>query len=255
MSNLTPEKRPDKTGKVVTRWVLPAASAANRTALPAPSVDPESKSPLLDILGDAARDVDFKDYDPRVLPLLEHAIEAARGNPKARSVLGISLRENFYRIRGDSSVDEPRLHNLAVLAEPILVWGEKLSEIEPFVNGLNRYPKFEHVSDLLLDCDNDQRVQARALVFAAFKLDERFVESIVGISEDYSDEEGAWDIEPDDELMEQYITNQKLARLIMDHPDKVERIVERLGQDPDIDLDRLRIMVNHGQQSLADGVL
>jgi transcription termination factor NusB len=141
------------------------------------------------------------------------------------------------------------------LAEPIFVWGEKLSEIEPFINGLNRYPKFEHVSDLLLDSDDAQREQARALVFAALKLDERFVESVVGVSEDYSDEEGAWDIESDDELMEQYITRQSLVRLIMDHPDKVDRIVEKLGQDPDIDLDRLRLMVNHGQQSLADGVL
>jgi hypothetical protein len=213
------------------------------------------KSKLLDVLGDSARDVDFNDYDPRVLPLLEHAVEAAGGNSKAGSILGIALRENFYRIRGDSSVDEPRLHNLAVLAEPIFVWGGKLSEIEPFINGLNRYPKFEHVSDLLLDSDDAQREQARALVFAALKLDERFVESVVGVSEDYSDEEGAWDIESDDELMEQYITRQKLVRLIMDHPDKVDRIVEKLGQDPDIDLDRLRLMVNHGQQSLADGVL
>lgn len=254
MTNLNPEQRPDKTGKVVTRWVLPAKQANVKVVIPAPSVETEPKTTLHDVLGDAARDVDFNDYDPRAFDLLERAVEAAHGKPKASSVLANSLRENFYRIIGDSAVDLPRIHNLAVLAETVLVRGVKLSEIEPFVHGLNHYPEFEHVSDLLLDIDDSQREQAKALAYAALKLDERFVEHVVGASED-AEEEGGWDVEPEDELMDRHITNQKLVRLIMDQPDKVDRIIDGLEKDPDIDLDRLRLMVNHEQQYLADGVL
>lgn len=274
MGELVAVVREDKNGKKTTRWVKGSAAApstAKKIPAPAPLKKATvSETPRLKAALAGSRSNDFDKISPRAKPLLEQAL-AAEESMNKRSMLPSTIAH----MAGSSAYGgQTDLNNLAAFYSSMT----DEAEFAPFLRGLSyvegkwQKNEFAGISDFLTQASPQALAKAQAWMYAASRLGDDYVEVLGGgdrrpVDPDYEydeygdiiddgDDDAYYDDDNEDYVPEYMsIYNGALTRLILDHPDKVERIVDDIKTSGISDMALIRERALHPQQALRDGVL
>jgi hypothetical protein len=257
MNNLIPERRMNKNGIMTTKWVLPPSDGGTgRGSIPSPVVLPKSPkvySPKYGVEVDVA-DTDFArafgqsmmkhsnllgEIDPHVVQTLEYMIQESEDNDCASladSATRMALNIVSSSITRGESVDFTALNNLAVFGGAVMQRESRSYEVQSLVMGLGQGDR-----DFLLDATEEEREVAITLVTAASRLKPPFVK-IEGDGY-YSDNRTV------------QIASGELADFFLSRPDDVDRIAQVVNERDTDNVDVIRDILDHEQQSLREGVL
>lgn len=263
-NKLVPVVREDKNGKSTTRWVKDGSAAgkpSNRN-IPAPQAKQVSKTPLLETTLRRLGMATPHHLDPRTAALLEIELERHTVDAK-RSILASSIPLLDHN-------DEAEINNYALfIGSYEMNDGAPLSEC---IRGLSHYNGLERIRDFMTGASPRQQDQARALIYAASRLNHDWVESLGGEESeyaDYSDDDFDEDgdevfVYPEDRgdyYSDDYeppitvIYQNDLVRLLMEKPDKAEQIVHLINNEGLSDVALIRSRIIHPEQALSQGVL
>ena len=251
MTNLIPERRVNKNGIMTTKWVSPPSEpVAARGNIPAPMASPRSSkiySPRHEMEIEVAysevgalfaksllkHSHRLEDLDPQVLQAVELMVQGAMSKGLSfQADKAVSTALNTCGL-GDYTA----LNNLAVFGGSVMHPDSENYDVQALVAGLA--PRFG-VGDFLLDNTEGEREEALVLVTAAARIREPFVKIH---DNQYSDNRTI------------SVASSELTDFILSRPDDVERIARAVNERGTDDVDVIREVLGHGQQSLRDGVL
>lgn len=262
MSNLIPVRRMDKNGVMSTKWVSASPEApSGRGSIPAPSL-PASRhsakvySPKygceIEVEGSEVGVLynrsmirhqithRITDIDPQVLQAVEYLIQDAGDRGLANQVEAeVKTAFNIVGsyLQRDSRNPYVALNNLAVFGGAVVQPGCKHDDITALVAGLEPYFK---ARDFLRDVSDEDREKAVLLVTAA----SRIAAPMVTARGTYYEDDRAISI-----------GSREMNEFILSRPDDLERIVQAVNERESLDVDLIRDILDHGQQSLRSGLL
>jgi hypothetical protein len=264
-NKLVPVVREDKNGKSTTRWVREAPSATTQSsrAIPAPNAMKSTQTPLLDGLFASTGIAKRCNVSTRAATLMERELERHASEPR-RSILASHL--SFVVL--ESSDDEVNNHALFVGSYEMND-GAPLGEC---IRGLSHYKGLERIRDFMTGASPRQQDQARALIYAASRLNHDWVETLGGEESEYADySDDDFDEDGDDVFVypedrgDYYsgeyepaltaIYRNDLVQLIMEKPEQTEQIVHLINNEGLSDVALIRSRVLHPEQALNQGVL
>ena len=261
MSNLIPVRRMDKNGVMTTKWVSAQPDEpTGRGSIPAPSLIPQQSVKQLyspkygrevDVqqtevamlyrrsMIDNNESHDISDFDPKVLQAIEYMVQEAQS--KGLGYKAESEVKTTFNMVGARMVTgrEPyaALNNLAVFGDAVIHPDTVHDDIHALIAGVEPYFK---AKDFMHDVTDEEREQAVVLVTAAARIRPPMVKM-----------DGA--IFADDRTIT--IDSRELNEFILSRPDDVERIARVVNDRETVDVDTIRNIIDHEQQSLRDGVL
>lgn len=246
----------NKNGVLTTKWVVPSsAGVSGRGDIPSPVAAPKSSkifSPKYGCEIDVAQTefavlfgksmlkhlLRVEELDPQIIQTVELMVQEARDKDcgsLADSAVTTALNIVSSRIRMGESGDYTALNNVAVFGDAVMQSESRSYEVQSLVMGLGQGNR-----DFLLDATEEERETAITLVTAAARIKFPFV----AINGDYFSDNRTVRIASD-----------ALADFILSRPDEVERIAQVVNERSTDDVDVIRDVLDHGQQSLRDGVL
>lgn len=266
-SNLTPEPRTDKNGKISTRWVktgVPASGA--KYSLPAPKTTPVLRTPNLDASFARAnleqRDFTPADLDPRTVVAIEELLVSVGDEYESvnvRSEINDLVFGALKTIR-DGYADDYRfdINNVAVFGKTLKEDGECKGRINRYIAGLHRNEVFTDIGDFLLEATDEQRAQAIALVHFANTAPEPWGKNYYGYDSDSTDIYGTYSEEATEEDFYVAVDGndpEGLTEFIMDHHERVDDIIRIITERQSDDLTMLESLLGHDEQALRSGLL
>lgn len=266
-SNLAPEPRTDKNGRVTTRWVKPGMHSANlKASLPSPKTTPNLRTPHLDASFARAnleqRYFTAADLDPRTVIAVEELL-ASVGNDyesvTVRSEINDLVFGALKTIR-DGYVDDYRfdINNVAVFGMTLKEDGECKGRINRYIAGLHRNEVFTDIADFLLEATDEQRAQAIALVHFANTAPEPWSKNYYGYDSDSTDIYGTYSEDATEEDFYVAVDGndpEGLTEFIMDHHERVDDIIRIITERQSDDLTMLESLLGHDEQALRSGLL
>jgi hypothetical protein len=266
-SNLTPEPRTDKNGKISTRWVKPGVSSSKATAaLPAPKPIPSLRTPNLHASFARAnlqqRDFTTADLDHRTVIAVEELL-ASVGNDHESVTVRSEINDLVFgalKTIRDGYADDYRfdINNVAVFGKTLKDDGECKGRIHRYIAGMHRNEAFTDISDFLLEATDEQRAQAIALVHFANTAPEPWSKNYYGYDNDGTDIYGTYsdaDAEEDFYVAVDGEDPEGLTRFIMEHHEQVDDIIRIITERQSDDLVMLESLLGHTEQSLRSGLL
>lgn len=271
MGSLVPERRTNKNGVTSTKWVRPTTSGTTSKKLPAPSAQaapPRISAPLLEKLhhhgplGSTLISVDR--FDQRAVRAVEKMLtrtgnEGGMLDFHASKEVKDALKDIHDAVfdpdsvydEDDNSVYAP-INNVAAFGDALFISDCGSIELPMLVRGVSRYKRFEGITDFLLETDDEERKIATALVVVAARIKQPFIIDEYGGPEDDFDTYDE-DLDPLDDNTR--IASPKLVDFIMERPESAEDIAKVINERQTDDVDVIREILDHGQQSLRSGLL
>jgi hypothetical protein len=182
----------------------------------------------------------LEDLDMKVLQAVEYMVQQATGNGlsyQADSAGVAAFNIISSRIEMGYSDDYTALNNLAVFGDAVMHPDSANYDVVALVAGLGDPAS---PMDFLLESTEEDREMALTLVTAASRIKEPFVE----INGDYYANTRTI-----------RVASPALADFILSRPDDVERIARVVNERETDDVDIIRDVLDHEQQSLREGVL
>lgn len=260
-SNLRPEPRVNIKGHVVVKHVRADSSLPQSASrqIPGPQAAPDNmqEAPLLGKLlksryphfvkGTSASDFDT-DAVIAVESLLEEAVSS--GRTITRSQMEEEIVESFRLHASHANAGRAQFNQIAAFGK-YAMWDYNNS-VQNYLNGFKKYPEFSGVFDYFKGGTETQRQQAQGLV--------EFVSSFTAgpaagefIDFGYEGDDTGYEVPEEDRKV--YIKDVGMRSLVMDHPTRVQEIINLMTSEGVTDAAHLRSMIEHGQQALRDGVL
>lgn len=259
MSNLVPVVRKDKNGKSTTRWVKESVSApATETLLPAPTA---LDNPPVNWDVKKEQELRWRDAMSSVSPRAAELFETTLKNLSSREAEQNSFR--YYVELYVQYYDTDTVENFAFFCDVFNFNGHRQPH-ECFA-GLGKHKWFGTVSNYLKNSFPHKKAQARALIYAVTHLD-GYVEYGGGSGagegagsgyewdDDNDNDEDAYSYHGSDPEY-YFIYEEDLVKLLLDHPDKAEQIVEMAESDEKYGWDRIGQQIMLPEKALRDGVL
>lgn len=256
MNPLMPERRPDKNGNVVTRWIRQFAGRGSTASLPAPvAKTPKRSIPIQNEIGELCNvlqpgvihlntllndNIGFiADRDPEMLGRIKAAVESSpshMGYWEHKLGRG-NVMSNGSQANHERNLDECRV-SLAV--NPVL---DDIARNGGDASMSGKDPHaFRQIVGRILD-DGDISNPPEELVKAV-----TLIAYIRGLHTD-----GSWG-DPDAGLVT-YKSIEKDAAYIVDHMDQVEDMLPQLREREAYDRDTIEMLMNAPSASLREGML
>lgn len=250
MSSLIPERRMNKNGVMTTKWVRPVSSGSVPAPIPAPVVGSAGTGQDFNVSRTevamlfsrsrlASRKFSIHDFTPGSVQAVEWMIQAADADGfkwRANNVVSGVFEDVRENLSAPAFMDETGtlapFNNLAVFGEAVIQPDGKNFDVTALVLGLRW---FDGVKDYLLDASDEQRSQATALLIVASRIEPPFIEATA--------------------KMDISLRSDELAAFIMERPDEAADIAYVINERGTDDVAVIREMLDHGQQSLRDGLL
>lgn len=275
MSNLVQKTIVDKNGVASKRWVKPDTGSAKSKTIPAPGgrkskKEQPSPTPYLHKmfmrgpLGHTLIKLD--DFDQRTVYGIEALlartdVEDFTSYTNAMFAVQFALKEISYaEFHGDpDETDEDRqesvrlatakLNNIAVFADAAFQRGTRAPDFRMLVNGLYQFPD---IDDFLLEATDEERERAAALITVTCRIRDIFTVTEYGGPEDDFD---AYDENKDPDADLTRIDSDYLSDFIMSRPEDTLKIAAIINERDTDDVNLIRSVLDHGTQSLREGVL
>lgn len=243
MSRLIPERRLNKHGVLVTRWVASPSENPAEPRIPAPTapvfnVARSKVASLFKLSRLASMGFDIQGFDPGAVQAVEWVLQKAGEDGtlwQAQRIVIKAFDDVRDNLAAPAFMDDAgplaTFNNLAVFAGAVMHRDAQRFDVRELAGGLDMFPG---VSDFLFDATEEQRVQAVALVTVA-----AFFEQPVVVWQS-----GAVSLR-----------SEPLRALIMEHPDDAERIARVIRDRNTDDTGAIREVLWHEQQALSGGVL
>lgn len=251
-----PEQRLNIHGHLVTKHVRTGDQTTQSTAksIPAPQASPDSAvaAPLLaKKLKLRCPGLRIKDLDPEAVVLVETLLEKAGTDGYGHNVpIDDEMAELARRFHENDDSGQCFFNNFAAFGKSAT--RDYNNRIENYINGFKNIPEFSGIYDFLKQGTEERRQQAVALVEFASSFGQGPA-SMEFISYGYENDDEGYEVS--DEYRKVYVKDADLRQLVMDHPKRVSEIVELVSRDYITDAGHLREILEHGQQSLRDGLL
>jgi len=226
MSNLIPELRADKNGKLVTRNVK-AERAIPKRAVPAPASFSQASQKLAQRLGSAISDMGLRGYGISAVEVMKLARRVPAETAQALlSARGRVLQSGAFddvlvsALRGKA--DAERLENIALFYSDdqyYKLWESNGSAdlyrvVTEDIQGLRHYPQLNGVTNFYR-ADNDTRKKAIALV---------------SMMQEADNSGGVQTIEEPDGTRSAVLKDHRLAQLAIDNADNLRRFLDLVNE-------------------------
>lgn len=242
--NLVPEPRVNVNGHVVVKHVRSGSDAPirKRNKMPAPQYQGLPKAPLLNKSLRRITDgsVMLSSLNPEAATRVESLLEWVKAErPAARGKVEGEISWAVFLT--DKKESRNAFNNLGVFGDVVVV-RDTYNSIDSYVKGLQMCPEFAGMKDFLTNGTPAKREQAQALV--------RFASAFIG-HKSFARE--FIDFGRDRDFV--HVKDAELRRLVMDCPTRADDIAEVMKSQHITDAKHLRAIIEHGEQSLRDGVL
>jgi hypothetical protein len=142
-----------------------------------------------------------------------------------------------------------KFNNIAVFADAVFQRGTSAPDFRMLVHGLYQFPD---IDDFLLEATDDERERAAALLTVTCRIRDIFTVTEYGGPEDDFD---SYDEEKDPDADLIRIDSDYLSEFIMERPEDALKIAAIINERDTDDVDLIRSVLDHGTQSLREGVL
>ena len=242
-NSLVPIRRPDKNGRMVTRWVRSWEVESSALNVPAPVIlspsgrDTEKmRSELSDALGGSAYEDAVgnitNNLDNLTGKTLEVLIDSYRADERGKDALGLWVSK--YGNRNNGEFGEQMIREMTTY-RPAFSSDADPNFIEHAVSALGEYKQLPRTGDY-------SSVEPEL---------QEFIHGLMSITEHLHSE---W-FDQDEDSVPHIIQNKELVALIFEHPEQVEMVraamIERKTEDADI----IREVLNSESTSLSQGAL
>lgn len=265
MSNLVPEQRPDKNGKIVTRHVK-VEIGGHTINMPIPAPRPVAQDhPVIDPVGALCGDLSYTIMEA-TMDFDSLSDDPDGENDLAREGIFDHLRtypaELVTKIDDLQVSDAPMFHDLArriEQREPARFisniinygrtcggdWDQKTS----FVRSLDYYPELNH-SDVIYAEGSEEDSKASAVLAVASAI---YKHADHGVEE--AESAMQWEPHDYDFLPSPVIGSEGLAAYVLENHERGSDIAKIIKERKVFTLDEIKIVMNHPESSLADGAL
>jgi hypothetical protein len=248
MSNLKPEKRLDKNGRLVTKHVKV------QTAQPAAPMMPPPFAGFGTTLSSEFNDLNdiwatnrisktkytVEDFSPEAVSEINDLISESRKRGNTVGVQ-IAIGEALDLMATDGI--KTGLHNVAVFGKIVLRHSN--TDVTPFITALHEITAPREI-DYLLDATPEERQWAETLVEFTVRAEEEIGDSVVR----YSSED------PEEILTFTDLRDPQLGYFITEHPETMDEVLELLKVEGGaIPVDIIRERLAHSEKALRGGVL
>lgn len=253
MSNLIPQKRADKNGRMVTRHVKPLTTPSSPPSIPAPTNDsvwagggitiPSGVSSVQDIWNKnriSRTQYTLADFDPDAVKEINRLIEESKKLDRSFGLnLAIGQALDLMATDGIKS----GLHNVAVFGPCVIRHAN--NDVTPFITALHELYAPREI-DFYLEATDKERLSATALVEFTVRAEMELGESVVKYSS-----------EDDEEILEYTeLRDPKLTTFILENPEKADDVFDILLQDKGaVPVDVIQERLQHTEKTLRNGVL
>lgn len=255
MSNLIPERRPDKNGVVSTKWVRPAALCnATGDKIPAPELSPASREDWGSLVGSQIEAIakdsrmggvpgnPLSQFDYEAVVMVNEMLER---NIYLESEL-LRVFNQAYRWTHEDKDESPEdpflpMKDLAVFGEIIMNPDAVANDAEPIIRGLAEH--FGEERDYLHGVTEEERRSALALVTVITLLENPH---FIKIYDQY--DEG-----PGGDYRFFGLKSSELAELVKAHPDDAQQIVQIVNERDDASMVAEILKSEH--KALGGGIL